>query len=168
MTSIIDTNVILVANGQHSDVGPDCVAACAVRLQSIMSGQRIALDDAFEILQEYQHKTSPKTSNRPGDAFVKWALQNRANPKRCDLVVITPNDDRGYDSFPEDARLDNFDPPDRKFVAVAAAHEEHPTILQAADSKWIDWEPALKDHDISVEFLCPADIQRFHDNKFGK
>jgi hypothetical protein len=168
MTSIIDTNVILVANGQHSDVSPDCVTACAIRLQAIMSGQRIALDDAFEILLEYQNKTSPKTANRPGDAFVKWALQNNANPKWCDLVVLTPHDDRVYDSFPEDARLDNFDPPDRKFVAVAAAHDEHPTILQAADSKWIDWEPALKDHGISVEFLCPADIQRFHSNKFGE
>lgn len=168
MTSIVDTNVILVANGQHSDVSPDCVTACAIRLQAIMSGQRIALDDAFEILLEYQNKTSPKTANRPGDAFVKWALQNNANPKWCDLVALTPNDDRVYDSFPKDARLNNFDLPDRKFVAVAAAHDEHPTILQAADSKWIGWEPALKDHGISVEFLCPADIQRFHSNKFGK
>jgi len=168
MTSIIDTNVILVANDQHSDVGPDCVIACALRLQAIMSGQRIALDEDREILREYQNKTSPNTPKRVGDAFVKWALQNNANPKRCDLVVLTPHDDRGYDSFPEDTRLDNFDPPDRKFVAVAAAHEEHPTILQAADSKWLDWEPALQEHGISVEFLCPADIKRFHDNKFGK
>ncbi len=105
MTSIIDTNVILVANGQHSDVGPDCVAACAVRLQTIMSGQRIALDEDFEILREYQNKISSKPSNRTGDAFVKWALRNRVNSKWCDLVALTPHNDRGYDSFPVDARL---------------------------------------------------------------
>ena len=168
MTSIIDTNVILVANGQHNNVGPDCFAACALRLQTIMSDHRIALDEGFEILQEYQNKTRSMPSNRTGDAFVKWALRNRVNPRKCDLVALKPHSGRVYDSFPEDARLENFDPPDRKFVAVSAAHPEHPTILQAADSKWIDWEPALKGHDISVEFLCPADIQRFHDNKFGK
>ena len=168
MTSIIDTNVVLVANGQHADVSPDCVTSCALRLQAIMSGQRIALDDAFEILQEYQNKTKPKTANRPGDAFVKWALQNNANPERCDLVTLTPHDTRRYASFPEDDRLANFDPPDRKFVAVAAAHHQHPPILQAADSKWLDWEAALTDHGVSVEFLCPDDIKRFHKKKFGK
>ncbi len=168
MTSIIDTNVVLVANDQHEGVSPDCVSACALRLQAIMSGQRIALDDAFEILHEYQHKTKPKTANRPGDAFVKWALQNNANPERCDLVTLARHDERGYESFPADDRLANFDPPDRKFVAVAAAHHEHPPILQAADSKWLDWEGALTEHSVSVEFLCPHDIQRFHENKFGK
>ncbi len=168
MTSVVDTNVILVANGQHGDVSPDCVTACARRLEAIMSGQRIALDEGFEILSEYQNKTTPKTSNRPGDAFVKWALRNNANPQWCDLVKLTPHSKRGYESFPEDDRLANFDPPDRKFVAVTAAHKERPPILQAADSKWIDWEVALKDHGISVEFLCPKDIKRFHKKKFGK
>ena len=167
MTSIVDTNVILVANGQHEAVGPDCVAACALALQQIMSGERLAIDDAFEILLEYQHKTQPKTGNRPGDAFVKWALNNNANIERCDLVPIKPHKQRGYQSFPDDARLENFDPPDRKFVAVAAAHPEHPPILQAADSKWLGWAPALKDHGIDVEFLCPDDIERFRANKTG-
>ena len=100
MTSVVDTNVILVANGQHGDVSPDCVIACAQRLATIRATQRIALDDAFEILLEYQNKTTPKTSNRPGDAFVKWALQNNANPDKCDLVKLTPHDERVYDSFP--------------------------------------------------------------------
>lgn len=169
MTVIIDTNVILVANGQHKDVSPDCVAACAVRLQSLRAGSdRIALDDAFEILLEYQNKTLPKTGNRPGDAFVKWALRNNANSKHCDLVVLQRHHKRRYESFPDDDRLANFDLPDRKFVAVAAAHDEHPPILQATDSKWVDWEPALADHSITVEFVCPKDIQRFHSKKFGK
>ena len=168
MTVIIDTNVILVANGQHRDTSPDCVAACALRLQSVMVDDRIALDNAFEILTEYQKKTLPKTGNRPGDAFVKWALRNNANPQHCDLVVLQRHPKRRYESFPDDARLANFDPPDRKFVAVAAAHEKHPAISQATDSKWVDWAPALADHGITVDFVCPADIQRFHANKFDK
>ena len=167
MTAIIDTNVVLVANGQHEDVSPACVANCALRLHELMKSGRIALDDAFRILLEYQNKTTPKTGNRPGDAFVKWVLRNNANTHKCDLVPITEHAGREFEEFPEDERLENFDPPDRKFVAVAAAHEEHPPILQAADSKWLDWSDALGEHGVQVEFLCPDDIQRFHDNKFG-
>lgn len=65
------------------------------------------------------------------------------------------------------AELINFDAPDRKFVAVSAAHPDRPPIAQAADSKWLDWAPALQRHGIQVEFLCLVDIQRFHDKKFG-
>jgi hypothetical protein len=168
MTCIVDTNVILVANGQHEDVGPLCVATCALKLQSIMTDGRIALDQAFEILLEYQNKTTPKMGNRPGDAFVKWALQNNANAAKCDRIELHFHPDHSYKSFPVDERLSKFDPPDRKFVAVAAAHENHPPILQAADSKWLGWAPALSDHGIEVDFLCPGDIQRFHDKKSAK
>ncbi len=95
---------------------------------------------------------------------MKWALRNRANPGKCDLVPITEHDQREFEEFPEDKRLENFDPPDRKFVAVAAAHSKHPPILQAADSKWLDWSGPLQDHGIQVDFLCLDDVQRFHAN----
>ena len=165
MTSIVDTNVILVASGQHPDVGPDCVIACTQRLQRIMAGERIAVDDKFEILLEYQNKTLPKTGNRPGDAFVRWALRNCANTLRCDQIALTPSQKNGYEEFPVDIRLADFDPPDRKFVAVAAAHPNRPPILQAADSKWLGWNPALEDNGITVDFLCPKDLERFRQNK---
>jgi hypothetical protein len=35
-TKVIDTNVRLVANGQHADISPECVAECALALQKIM------------------------------------------------------------------------------------------------------------------------------------
>ncbi|MBS0206966.1 MAG: hypothetical protein JSS49_29170 [Planctomycetes bacterium] len=168
MTLIVDTNVVLVANGQHDDVSPECVAACAVQLQTIMKNSRIALDNDFEILLEYQNKTNPKRGGGPGNAFVKWALQNRANRQHCDLVPLQDHPERGYESFPDDPRLVDFDPPDRKFVAVSAAHDAKPAILQAADSKWLTWEPALWDHGIKIHFVCRKDIQRFHDKKSRK
>lgn len=165
MTSIVDTNVLLVANGQHENVGPDCVISCTQRLQQIMHGQRIAIDDGFKILLEYQKKTQPKTGNRPGDAFLKWALRNNANDKHCDGIPITIDTKKGYEEFPDDERLADFDASDRMFIAVAAAHTGHPPILQAADSKWLRWAPALKDHGITVDFLCPVDVERFQGNK---
>jgi hypothetical protein len=103
-----------------------------------------------------------------GELIAAWALQNNANATKCDCIDLHLHPDRGYKSFPDDERLSKFDPPDRKFVAVAVAHENHPPILQAADSKWLGWAPALSDHGIEVDFLCPDDIQRFRDKKSGK
>lgn len=116
---VVDTNVVLVANGQHGDVSSNCVATCALKLQAVMQEGKLALDDCFRILSEYQNKTTPKTGNRPGDAFVKWALQNNANPHRVDRIELQEHAGRAFASFPDDPGLASFDPPDRKFVAVA-------------------------------------------------
>ena len=164
---VVDTNVVLVANGQHADVSPECVKTCALALQGLMRSGRLALDEGFLILREYQNKTQPKKGNRPGDAFIKWALQNRCNAKWVDQVTVVEHDERGFESFPADPDLANFDAPDRKFVAVSGAHRDKPSIAQAADSKWLGWAPALQRHGIGVTFLCLADIQRFHAKKFG-
>jgi len=49
--SIVDTNVVLVANGKHEDVSQECVASCALRLQAIMQSGKLALDENFRILR---------------------------------------------------------------------------------------------------------------------
>jgi hypothetical protein len=84
-----------------------------------------------------------------------------------DQVPLREHAVRGFDSFPDHADLAMFDPPDRKFVAVACAHPQKPPILQATDSKWLDWAEPLKRCGITVEFICQDDIARFHANKFG-
>lgn len=165
MTVIVDTNVILVANRQHSDVSERCVVACARRLERIMRRERVALDDDYQILKEYQNKTAPRTGRGPGDVFVKWLLRNLANERRCVQVALTEHPERGFESFPDDTELASFDRADRKFVAVAALHPERPPIAQAADSKWLAWAPALKRHGVRVDFVCPADIRRFEREK---
>jgi len=160
--------VPLVANGQHEDISPECVEECALALRNIMKKGRIALDDSFRILTEYQNKTSPRKGNGPGNAFIKWALRNNANPAKCDLVPLQEHSERIFESFPEDKELDDFDPSDRVFVAVSAAHPKKPEeILQAADSKWLDWAITLERHDIRVRFVCREDLERFHRKKFG-
>jgi hypothetical protein len=165
VTAIIDTNVILVANRQHDEVGEACITSCAQRLEHLMQHGRVAIDDGYRMLKEYQRKTAPHAGKRAGDIFVKWLLRNSANPSRCDRVELVDHDRRMFESFPDDPRLANFDDSDRVFVAVAAAHAERPPILQAADSKWLGWAEALRAHRVDVEFLCPDDIQAFHDKK---
>lgn len=165
--TVVDTNVILVANGQHQDVSPACVIGCVLALEQVKNSGKLVLDEGFLIIREYQNKTQPKKGNRPGDAFVKWALNNQRNRKHVAQVTLTEHNERGFVSFPDDPELANFDAPDRKFVAASGAHPKKPSISQAADSKWLDWAPALKRHGIEVEFLCPIDIQMFHKKKFG-
>ncbi|MCC9000493.1 MAG: hypothetical protein LM522_13555 [Candidatus Contendobacter sp.] len=159
---VIDTNVLLVAGGRHEDISPACVMACVECLEKIMREGRVALDDAYRILEEYQHKTNPNRGKGVGQVFLKWLLRNRS---RCLFVALQEHPERGFHSFPEDPELVQFDPADRKFVAVAAACPEPAEILQAADSKWLGWENALKRHGIAVKFLCEDDLRRFRERK---
>jgi hypothetical protein len=81
-------------------------------------------------------------------------------------VALTPKPDDAQD-FVELPALPAglaYDPADRKFIAVAAAHDDHPPVLQALDSKWWGWREALAAAGVTIRFLCPAEIARkFHE-----
>ena len=167
-TYVVDTNVILVANGQHRGVTQACVRRCALWLDALMVSGRVAVDEGFEIVREYQHKTHASSGQGQGDVFLRWLLHELDNPARCDQVALLPHAERGFEAFPDDPALVAFDLADRKFVAVARTHPQAPVILQAADSKWLDWSPALLQHGVRVQFLCDAELHQFHVHKFGQ
>jgi hypothetical protein len=167
MKAIIDTNVPIVANGDASQTSPECALVCIQRLQEIMSNGQLVLDRQWQIVGEYMRRLCSSGQPGIGDAFLKWVLINRANPQRCELVDITPVDpndpnETDFKEFPTgDPALEDFDPADRKFVAVACAHPEHPPVFQAADYKWWRFCEALAAHGVRVEFLCEDDLQRW-------
>lgn len=166
MRTVIDTNVLLVANQQHNDVSPKCIAECVLRLQAIQNTGVIVIDDGFRILGEYQHKTSLNPPKGVGDVFLKWLLRQAGNPARVEQVSLTETAENYFAEFP-DATLESlFDAPDRKFAAVAYAHPDKPPILQAADCKWLEWWQILQVKAVRVEFLCPEDACGFYRNKF--
>lgn len=165
--SVVDTNVINVANGSHDDVSPECVIACVERLNELMKSGVLVVDDGFLILSEYLKRTSPRAAKGVGDVFVQWALRNHGQGIRVQQVPLTVQAPDRYAEFPDDPVLSaSFDPADRKFAAVAHAHSERPPIWEAADSKWLDWWPALRACGVEVEFLCGADLCRFYAKKF--
>lgn len=164
---VIDTNVILTANGQHNDVSPSCVSSCSKSLIEAMASSIVVIDDGYEILKEYQNKTSPWTGNAPGDVFLKWLLNNSTNRKHCKQVPLTHGMQKNtYKEFPDQELQDDFDPPDRKFVATSGADGCEPEILQAVDCKWLNWNTRLKAAGIDVKYICPDDICRFYVNKY--
>jgi len=55
-----------------------------------------------------------------------------------------------------------------EFLAVAAAHDEHPPILQSFDSKWWGWHAALARVGVAIHFLCEHEIADKHRVKTAK
>lgn len=161
--AVVDTNVILVANNAHAEASPECVLECVTRLQKLMATGSVAIDDAYRILSEYQNKTSPRKGKGVGDLFVKWVLNKG---KKVHQVGLTEVGEHQFLEFPDAALEAQFDPPDRKFAAVAHAHPRKPPVWQAVDCKWVDWWPALKKHGVDVDFLCEKDACRFYKKKF--
>ncbi len=159
---VVDTNVVVVANGRSEQASSDCVETCGERLEEIMHGEvKLVLDNRWIILREYMQNLRSNGAD-VGDRFLGWLLVNK--DERCDLVPITPVDgsENEFEEFPDDPALDSFDPDDRKFIAVACAHPEKPPILQAVDSQWLDFRNAFRRNGVTVEFICEDDIQRLH------
>lgn len=164
--AVIDTNVLLVANGAHDGASDTCRLSCIAKLLDQQRNGITVLDDAHRILREYQHKTSPNKPRGVGDVFLKWLLQNQANPARVHQVTVTESSPGIYAEFPDAKLQAEFDPPDRVFVAVANAHPAKPPIWQATDSKWIHWWATLASQGVTVQFICPSDAERFLEKKF--
>jgi len=154
---IVETNVLATANEYATHANPKCVLACIEALQCVRQGQKILLDDAMRILTEYRRYASPKGQPGPGDLFMKWVWDNRANHNVCLPITITPtvNDPEDFEEFPKVSELATFDRNDRKWVAVAIASGMNPPILNAVDTDWWKHRKALERNAVHVEFLCP-------------
>ena len=164
---IVDTNVIVIAN-DTDDKRADCRDRCQDRLQEIRDQhETVVLDDEWRILGEYKDNTNPNRRKGIGDLFVKRLLQNLENPAVCTMVPITPLAGSGtdFEEFPnDDASLKKFHKKDRKFIAVALAHERDtryvPPILLAMDRGWLQFTDALRNHGVRIDLICEEDIQR--------
>ena len=162
---IVDTNVIVIANDTDNK-RKDCRDRCQERIRQIINQHgKVVIDDRRRILGEYQNNTRPNTRKRIGDLFVKRLLQNLGNPEICTMVPITPLAGNGtdFEEFPTDTALINFDPDDRKFIAVALAHKRDngqiPTILLAIDRGWLQFMDEFANYGVSVDLICEEDMQ---------
>lgn len=152
---VMDTNVAMVANGQAEQAGPQCQQNCISVLRQIQQGKIILLDTGGLIIEEYRHNLNLSGQPGVGDRFFKWLWQNQANCQRRRTVAITPHPERCFAEFPGDDALSGFDPSDRKFVAVAIASNESPSILNASDTDWWHYRDALEKYGVAVYFICP-------------
>ncbi|MFH0809839.1 MAG: hypothetical protein V2A77_05155 [Pseudomonadota bacterium] len=174
---VVDTNVPITANLATNPAAiPDelapCVLECVKSVEHVIKNGGLVLDAGGEIFAEYHgcgiHRGHLSLQGQPGvgDQFVKWVHDHQWNPSHCDRIAITKKGD-SYDEFPHHDGLSQFDNSDRKFIAVANAHQGKPPVLQATDSKWWGWKDALEEMGITVRFVCPEYARQKHKEKMG-
>lgn len=160
MRYLIDTNVAIVANGK-STANPACVLKAIERLERLIAGEIIILDDAEHIVSEYRRHLSPSGQPGTGDQFYRWLYEQAAyNPQHCEKVTLGLDDDGNFAAFPKAVELAKFDPSDRMFVAAALTHPARPPVVNAADKDWHEHCEALHAHGVEIEFLCPEEMTR--------
>ncbi|HBT77559.1 MAG TPA: hypothetical protein DEB39_11710 [Planctomycetaceae bacterium] len=143
-------------------------AARAVEWFTEQTGVLI-LDEQEEIFEEYLNQLNSSGQPGLGDAFMKWVCAHRFTDGKCERVPINKDRrEKTYDEFPIHEGLKDFDPSDRKFVAVANAHPEKPPILEGTDSKWWGWKDALADVGIAVVFLDEKYVKTKYGKKLGE
>lgn len=155
---VVDTNVPIVANQQDSG-HLVCAAACASALHGITKSGLLVLDDEGLIFNEYKGYLSFAGQPGVGDYFFKWLCDNRYKPDRVAQIILErdPKHPDEFAVYPRDLELSTFDHSDRKFVAVALSHRDHPPILNATDDDWWNHKDALSRNGITVRFVCGED-----------
>ncbi|WP_419944938.1 hypothetical protein [Candidatus Poriferisodalis sp.] len=159
--SVVDTNVLVVANGSDN-ASTTCRLAALGRLNEVTQSRSLLLDSGAEIFAEYQKHCNYSGQPGIGDEFFRWAHEHQGWLRRFDL---TPHADRYFQEFPDDPALETFDPADRKFVAVsiAASSASSPVpneIVNAVDSDYSHHQQALSRAGVAVAELCPTDLKQ--------
>ena len=148
---VIDTNVAIAANGRDTHADLACQRQCVKILEEVCERHAVVLDDGYTIFREYQGRLSFSGAPGMGDAFFKHVFNHMHGGTSVRMVPITPCSDqrRGFDELP----VNELDPSDRKFLAVAVVAEAE--ILNATDSDWSEQEALMRELGVSVRQLCP-------------
>jgi hypothetical protein len=167
---VVDTNVAATANKTHAGASARCIEESTRALARVMEEGQVFLDSGREILREYQRNLLTRREPGAGTAFLKWLLVHENDAARVTRVPITPKEDdpEDFEELPPALGGVKYDSSDRKFLAVAAAHPEHPPILQSCDSKWWGWQESLAKCGVTIHFLCPDEIAAKHKKKMGR
>ena len=151
MNSVIDTNVLIVANEKSAQASIDCQLAC-IELIAKRTDLTFILDKEGLIMNEYEKHCSYQGAPGVGDMFFKYLYDNQYVPtSSVNLVTITPINDetRSFDELP----ANNLDPSDRKLLATALVANAE--VVNATDSDWAEQQNLMLQLNITVRQLCP-------------
>lgn len=151
MNRVVDTNVLIVANGNSTQASIDCELDCIEYLEN-HKAINVCLDDLGSIMDEYQNHCSYSGSPGVGDMFFKYLHDNQYNPtSKITRVTITPITDasRTFEELP----VNQFDPSDRKFLATAVV--ANADVINATDSDWQEQQVLMQQLNVTIRQLCP-------------
>lgn len=151
----VDTNVLVAANGRDTHADLECQLASVEILVAIQSDKSLLLDRGGEVLAEYLKYSNFHGQPGVGDEFFRWAFQNQGV-----LVAIElhEHEERIWVEFPDLAELQDFDPPDRKFVALALSHPNS-SVVNALDSDYVEAHTALVAAGVDVIEICSHQLK---------
>ncbi len=157
-TVVVDTNVIVVADGGAPQASEACRDECLKLIREIQGGSlQLVVDDTEFIIREYARNVK---QSGVGEKFVIWLRNNQH--QHCLLVDAQATDATGenFALFPSDPALAGFDRADRKFVATALSAQsilqgQSIPVVNATDPDWCDYKKSLQNNGVEVRFLCP-------------
>ena len=159
---VIDTNVLITANkvvNGHPDddvfAYPELLKNCVEVLHAITlsnSESYVVLDANGEIFDEYKRYMNFSGQPGVGNSFFKWLHDNRSSFPDSERITLNKTDN-GYAELPQQLLELGVDKDDMKFFAVSYAHSAKPVILQATDSKWLNWVETAMECGIEIVFL---------------
>ena len=148
---VVDTNVLVVANGNNEQADPECELACIETLEKAKAGKHTVLLDASNlIMDEYETYCSYSGEPGVGDEFFKFLHDYKHSAKNVIRVSIqkTPDAEGGFANLPPHS----FHKNDRKFLAVAKAGDGR--VVNATDSHWSEHDAFIKSMGVQVIELC--------------
>ncbi len=166
--NVVDTNVLVTANGQHPEACLLCLRQCVDLLESFTRRKRLILiDEGYLILNEYSRYASSSGQPGVGDAFLKWVYERHTNEAFVRRMPITPSEDRQswrcFEEIPELEDLQGFDRSDQKFLAVALVFSGQrgcsSVIHNATDSDWRNFQEPIEKLGIRLHQLCPEALR---------
>lgn len=155
--AVVDTNVLVAANGRDTHVDDACKLKCVEELARLLREEVVCVDDKWLILGEYDRRTKHRGQAGPGTIFYKQVSQNMGTPKRVRLIPVDPLDDEGRD-FRDPVLPRNNLKKDAKFLAVAVKADA--AIVNALDSDWNEHRKLTDQLGVEVRQLCPQHATR--------
>ena len=154
---VVDTNVLVAANGQDTHVDVGCQLSCVEELARLKGHEVVCVDDKWLIMGEYEQRITGRGQKGPGTAFYIHVYRHMFNADQVRRVPVAPRDPEGRD-FHDPVLPANNLKKDAKFLAVAVKAKA--TIVNAADSDWAEHRALTDQLGVEVRQLCPQHATR--------
>ncbi len=150
---VVDTNVLLVASAVHPYSPFDDTHVPITEQRTVFdwltefradTQRQMVLDDLFKIYEEYRNKLSDQD----------FGLQVIHEKMQAVRQVNLAWDGNGHAVVP--VAFGAFDPSDRKFLAAALTDPATISIVNAADSDWLEIEAELATAGVTVVHVLGA------------
>ena len=164
---IIDTNVPLTAAGRNPEASNACVLDCGETIARVIRGEIVVVVDVNDsAIAEYRNNMYPDPKGTPAGQFLMHLLTNKNRSRRVKSVCLAVDENGQFEDYPDnddvwttgDVRCKQFDPDDKKWVALAHRFrlETQATapIVNAADRCWLAFESQLESAGVELEILC--------------